>query len=219
MNDFSEKYLNLVNTKYSGLNLTRILDSNEFYIKQYIDSIFPFTEIKRLKDCLNEKKILVDIGFGGGFPILPLANEFKPIKFIGFEAREKKVKAVTAIANELKLSNVRLFHERLENIDFNMACVITLKAVGTIEEFLPKINCSEDSKVIFYKSENVENQENLKIHGWKIECIEVDIKEGLKRKIVICEKVPNITENSAKYLKTKKNYSQPSLVRLSSFVE
>ena len=116
MRDFSNKYLKFLKVELKGLNLTRILDSEEFYQKQIVDSIQPAQDSAILQDAIANCEYVVDIGFGGGFPILPLAKKFPHTKFVGFEAREKKVIAVKKIVSYFKMGNVQLIHNRIENI-------------------------------------------------------------------------------------------------------
>lgn len=161
MLEFSMKYLHLLKTKYSGLNLTRILDEQEFYEKQVLDSILPYEQCTLFKESLDRSGILVDIGFGGGFPLLPLAHHCPTIKARGFESRGKKAEAVQDIAEELGLTNVITYHERVHDICFDLPCVITFKAVGTIMDFLPAITPgTKDIIVFFYKGPSYMEKEH-----------------------------------------------------------
>ena len=92
MDDFSKRYFDLLNGEYAGINLTRITDENEFYSKQILDSVEPLRQSKIFNESINKSKLHIDVGFGGGFPLLPLAKSLPSIKFIGFEARAKKVR-------------------------------------------------------------------------------------------------------------------------------
>ena len=71
MLDFSLKYLQILKTDLAGLNLTNILDDEEFYHKQILDSINPYLQSASFQAEVKEKGVVVDVGFGGGFPILP----------------------------------------------------------------------------------------------------------------------------------------------------
>jgi 16S rRNA (guanine527-N7)-methyltransferase len=161
MKEFSEKYLNLLKGEFAGINLTRIGTSEEFYQKQIIDSVLPETQSEVFKRELERTKVLVDIGFGGGFPILPLAFTNPDKKFFGFDARAKKVEVVTKIADRLGLTNVKLKHMRLEEIDFDVDAVITLKAVGKVTDFLPLFRSSKTLHVFFYKGPNFYDLEEI----------------------------------------------------------
>ena len=157
MKDFSEKYRHLLFGEFGTLNLTRISDPDEFYEKQIVDSIYPLEIFPEFTEDLKNAKLHVDIGFGGGFPLLPIAKKIDGLKSVGFEARRKKAEAVQEIAKRLDLNSVKTYHHRIEAVDLNTDCVVTLKAVGKIKDFLHKLNVSYKAKVTvyFYKGPNL----------------------------------------------------------------
>lgn len=161
MREFAKDYLKILTTDLAGLNLTRILDEEEFYQKQIVDSVLPAQESPIFREKIEKSEIIVDIGFGGGFPILPLAHFFKEKRFVGFEARGKKATAVTSIAQKLKIDNARLFHQRFEEIEFDKTAVLTFKAVATIPELLSQITATTQISVFFYKGPSVFEQEDI----------------------------------------------------------
>lgn len=161
MREFANDYLKILTTDFAGLNLTRILDEEEFYQKQIMDSILPAQESPIFHQKIEECDFLVDIGFGGGFPILPLAHFFKNKAFLGFEARGKKALAVSAIAKKLKIENAKLLHQRFEEVEFDKKVVITFKAVSTIPELLSQITATTQISVFFYKGPSVFEQEDI----------------------------------------------------------
>ncbi|MFA6237205.1 MAG: RsmG family class I SAM-dependent methyltransferase [Bacteriovorax sp.] len=171
MKEFSEKYLNLLTGEFKGINLTRIESPEEFYQKQIIDSVLPQTESKVFKNALEATKLLVDVGFGGGFPILPLAFTNPDKQFIGFDARAKKVTVVQKIANTLGLKNAKLIHQRVELVDFDKDAVITFKAVGKVSDYLPLLRTNKTLYVFFYKGPNfyeLEDIEELLEKDWEL---------------------------------------------------
>ena len=171
MKEFAKKYLDLLTGEFAGINLTRIESPEEFYQKQIVDSVLPETESKVFKNALEKTKLLVDVGFGGGFPILPLAHNNPDKKFIGFDARAKKAQVVQKIANTLGLTNATLRHQRLETVDFDVDTVITFKAVGKVQDYLPLIRASKTVYVFFYKGPNfyeLEDFEELIEKDWEL---------------------------------------------------
>lgn len=161
MKEFAEKYLNLLTGEFAGINLTRITSPEEFYQKQIIDSVLPMTESKVFKNALEATKLCVDVGFGGGFPILPLAFLNPDKKFIGMEARAKKAKVVQQIAGSLGLTNATLLHQRLELMDFDVDTVITFKGVGKVSDYLPLLRTNKTLYVFFYKGPNFNELEDI----------------------------------------------------------
>lgn len=190
LKDFSSRYLDLLVNDYSSINLTRISTPEDFYLKQILDSIEPINQTTEFSKAFQESKIVIDVGFGGGFPILPLANEYPDKNFIGIESKLKKVNVVTEIAKKLSLNNVRLFHKRLEDIvlDIEDVCIIS-KAVAKVDLLCSYVNSNKRVKIFFYKGPNFHQQEGVSLNNvkkqWKLLGIEdVNIPNTDKRLIV-----------------------------------
>lgn len=206
MNEFSKSYLELVNGEFKGLNLTRIVDSEEFYHKQYLDSVLPFEKSDLIKEIISKHPLVIDIGFGGGFPILPLASCFKNLSFIGIETREKKLKAVKKIAEALNIYNVKFIHARSENINIDKNSLITFKAVGKVDELLNQLMVTADHVwACLYKGPNffTEEKDNLKkLKGWElVNQFECEVPNTIGRTILIFKnKIKNVPRGTNKNL-------------------
>lgn len=171
MKEFSQKYLDLLTGEFAGINLTRIESPEEFYQKQIVDSILPMTESKVFMKALEKTKLMVDIGFGGGFPILPMAYSNPDKRFFGFDARAKKAQVVQQIADKLNLKNATLRHQRFEHILFDRDTVVTFKAVGKVSDLLPMFKTNNELYVFFYKGPNfyeLEDFEDLLEDDWEV---------------------------------------------------
>ena len=211
MLDFSTRYLHVLKTELAGLNLTNILDPDEFYHKQILDSINPYLESKLFQEDVSRTGVIVDVGFGGGFPILPLAKLLPNVKFVGVESKRKKVDAVSLLASKLGLNNVKLVHSRLEDFYFDRACTVTFKAVGTIGDYLPLINRAFPMKVFFYKGPSfiqLEGDQIKKIEKvWKLlENQEIKVP-GTQQRFLVSFSSENVPRGTTK-----------SLVKLSDFL-
>lgn len=212
MLDFSLRYLNVLKTKLAGLNLTNILDPDEFYHKQILDSINPYLQSELFKAEVQKRGVVVDVGFGGGFPILPLAKLLPEIKFVGVESKRKKVDAVKLIAEELGLTNVQLVHSRLEDFLFDRPATVTFKAVGTVADYLPIIQRTQkDMSVFFYKGPNfmeLESQSLPKLEkDWKfLENQEIKVP-GTQQRYLVSFSAQNVPRGTSK-----------TLVKLSDFL-
>lgn len=203
LREFSQKYFEiLASDDFSGINLTRIATEEDFWNKQILDSVLPLEKSQKFSALVENIGRVVDVGFGGGFPILPLRFVLSEVvsgssaqSFLGIEARDKKVLAVEKISKALddsmsrcricSISNngpkLKLKHARLEDIEFDLPVVITFKAVGDIAEFLDMINISNDSitiHVFFYKGPNVEELE--KIDSFKLKNLSYSLIERVE---------------------------------------
>lgn len=217
---FAEEYLKLLSSEYSSINLTNIKEPKEFFLKQIVDSVFPFLSFKEVMDSVEKAPFVVDVGFGGGFPILPLAVLFPDKKFVGIEARSKKVKVVGEIASLLGIKNASFYHSRIEDVLFDKEeLMLTFKAVGKAESFLEKVNVKTDSacnfRVTFLKGPSYEKDEGFYGNGlWDLEFNqeyslgEPGKGERLDRRILMF----NIAGETTKKTKNK-------LVRFSQIIE
>lgn len=209
MEEFAKKYFDLLTGDYKGINLTRITNFEDFYNKQILDSIEPINQSPAFKKAIAEAGFFIDIGFGGGFPILPLAYCLPEVQFLGVETRNKKVKVVGEIAHRLGLANVTLWHDRIENVLIDRPAVCSLKAVGKVGDFLEKINTEiSQITVFFYKGPNFFEleKESIKkaLSSWKcIEETEIVVPGTEKRFLAgfVPKKVPHGTKNIKQLVK------------------
>lgn len=212
MLDFAIRYLNVLKTDLAGLNLTNILDQDEFYHKQILDSINPYLQSELFQKEVQKRGVVVDVGFGGGFPILPLAKLLPDVQFVGVESKRKKVDAVKLIADKLGLTNVKLVHSRLEDFLFDEPATITFKAVGTIQDYLPIINrTTPDISVFLYKGPNFVELEGAMIKklekDWKLlENQEIKVP-GTQQRFLVSFAAQNVPHGTSK-----------TLVKLSDFL-
>ncbi|MDH4466743.1 MAG: class I SAM-dependent methyltransferase [Bacteriovoracaceae bacterium] len=172
--DFAKKYFDLIHGHFSGLNLTAIKDFDLFLEQQVKDSLAPFERFPKANDALLNSSLIIDLGCGGGVPILPLASNYPEKLFLGVDARKKKAAAVSEMATMLSLENVSTLGERMENIYLDRKGVVVLvKAVGKIADVLKYIQSKHKVTVFFYKGSNWENLEFAHSpqinNNWKLE--------------------------------------------------
>ena len=200
---FCQAYLDLIKSHYSSLNLTRILEENEFYEKQYLDSLLPFDKSSKLNEIIEEVDFVLDMGFGGGFPVLPLADRYNETYFLGIDSKAKKVQAVQEIADSIGLENVKLIHGRFESFNLDLPLLITFKAVGKMRDLILSLNPSEEIYILFYKGPNVETQEKIpkKLKGWElVDSFQCDLVNKYSRKFFLYHFVPRGTVKKKKNL-------------------
>ncbi|MBM3228168.1 16S rRNA (guanine(527)-N(7))-methyltransferase RsmG [Candidatus Peribacteria bacterium] len=83
----------------------------------------------------NAQCSVLDIGTGGGFPLLPLAITFPDHRFTGMDSVQKKMDAVQRIIDTLKIANVMLVTGRAEDLGNSPAHrehydIVTARAVA-----------------------------------------------------------------------------------------
>lgn len=203
LSPFTIKYLDILRGKFAGLNLTAIKDPEEFEVKQLEDSIVPLTHSEIFKQKIFEHGLVIDLGFGGGFPILPLAQELPDVQFIGIDSKAKKVKAVDEIAQDLALYNTRFCHSRIEDIQFDVPAVITIKAVGKINFMLEKIYATCPVDIFFYKAKNYKEEilDGVLDPWQKIEQKEYSLSNHEMRSLIGFSNVPRGTSTGLAFAK------------------
>ncbi len=105
-------FAELVTEKNDFINLVsrRDVDSiieNHIFISSFITKYIP-------EKCSN----FLDIGTGGGFPGIPLAIMRPEMRGILVDSTKKKADAVKDFVSRLKLGNVRVENDRVENPEF-----------------------------------------------------------------------------------------------------
>ena len=167
--DFSE-YQKLFLNQNSKLNLISKNDEKYLFEKHIYDSL----SIKLAKIIENGKAVL-DIGCGGGFPCVPIAIEYPGINVVGIDSIRKKINAVNEIKEGLKLDNLTLICDRVENLKGQKFDIITSRAVADLSKIaeyaLPLLK--KDGVFVAYKSrkkeEEIERAKTiLKKHNAKI---------------------------------------------------
>jgi 16S rRNA (guanine527-N7)-methyltransferase len=114
---------------------------------------------------VEETKKIIDVGTGGGFPLLPLAILLPETTCTGLDSTQKKISAVERIAEEMSLTNVHCLAARAEELGHDPAHreqydIVLSRAVAEIPTLLEF--CAPFVKVggyvVFWKSVTIDKE-------------------------------------------------------------
>ena len=134
LEQFTTYYRMLVESN-KHVNLTRITDQDEVYLKHFYDSITGALAEPRLQ---TEQLTLCDIGAGAGFPSLPLKIAFPQLKVTIVDSLNKRITFLEELVAKLGLSDVELVHDRAETFSAKKSThreqfdVVTARAVARL---------------------------------------------------------------------------------------
>jgi 16S rRNA (guanine527-N7)-methyltransferase len=99
--------------KQYSINLTKIIEPEEFVIKNFIDVIFLNNVLTQLKFKIKK---CVDLGTGNGVPGILLAILNPDIEFLLVDSTLKKLKFIDFCSEKIKLFNCKTCHSRIEEL-------------------------------------------------------------------------------------------------------
>lgn len=109
-----EKFYEMLIEKNKVMNLTRITDKEDFYVKHVLDSLL----LSELIDI--SKKSIIDIGTGAGFPGIPIKIFFPDTKITLLDSLNKRILFIDEVINNLKLNDIDTVHGRAEEFGRNV---------------------------------------------------------------------------------------------------
>lgn len=194
-----EKFENHIKEFNTHTNLLSSNDINLIYEKHFTDSLAFLKVFSPSKSAM-----ILDIGSGGGFPIIPIAIIMKNSKIFSIDSTKKKVDFLNNSANIINLDNFLSINIRAEEMAYDNNFrekfdYVTARAVGNLalisELAIPYLKIG--GKFIAYKSTKVQEeidlaQNTISILGGKIiDIIEynLDLPENYTRNLVVIEKI------------------------------
>ena len=124
------KFYNLLIEWNEKINLTRIVDEKDVYLKHFYDSLTITKEID-----LSKVNTLCDVGTGAGFPGIVLKIMYPNLKVTLIDSLQKRVNYLNEIIKELELTDIEAIHSRGEDYKGSFD-VVTSRAVANIEKLV-----------------------------------------------------------------------------------
>ena len=163
-------YNTLVETNKT-MNLTRITEKDDVYLKHFYDSL----TLAKVYD-LSKVNTLCDIGTGAGFPGLVLKIFYPNLEITLVDSLLKRVNYLNNLINKLHLTGIKAYHIRAEDIikEGKKFDIVTARAVSALPKLLlwtmPLVN--KNGSFLAMKG-NVEEEleiskDIMKKHNWYV---------------------------------------------------
>ena len=126
-----EQFYELLKEWNTKINLTRIIEKEDVYLKHFYDSL---TLIKAID--LTKEITLCDVGTGAGFPGIVLKIVFPNLKITLIDSLLKRVKYLNDIIEKLELKEIEALHYRIEDYNKlgNKFDIVTARAVANLSK-------------------------------------------------------------------------------------
>ena len=125
------KFYELLISWNQKMNLTRITEKEDVYLKHFYDSL----TISKVID-LNQYLTLCDVGSGAGFPGIVLKICFPNLKITLLDSLQKRVNYLNEIIKDLNLKDIEAIHTRAEDYakqNREKFDVVTARAVANLK--------------------------------------------------------------------------------------
>ena len=148
-----EKFYQLLIEWNQKINLTRIIEKEDVYLKHFYDSLTIVKEVD-----FSKVNTLCDVGTGAGFPGIVLKIFYPNLKITLIDSLLKRVNYLNEIIKELELKDIEAIHTRAEDYHETFD-VVTARAVANIEKLLKYTMhlVNKDGKLIAMKG-NIEEE-------------------------------------------------------------
>lgn len=177
---FATYYTELIEVNQK-VNLTRITEENEVYLKHFYDSLTPFLLYPNL---FKGEKGVADVGAGAGFPSLPIKILNPDLKITIIDSLGKRLKFLEQLINKLGLSDVELVHSRAEdagsNFDlresFDLVLARAVARMSVLSEYCIPL-AKQDGYIIALKGPKADEElssakKAIKLLGGKVDGVE-----------------------------------------------
>ena len=153
-----DKFYHLLISWNENINLTRIVEEKDVYLKHFYDSLTITKEID-----LSKVNTLCDVGTGAGFPGMVLKIMYPNLKVTLIDSLLKRVNYLNEIIKELELDNIIAIHTRGEDYKEKFD-VVTSRAVANIEKLVTFTMHLVDKDGVFIAMKgNIDNELTISV--------------------------------------------------------
>ncbi len=122
------------------LNLSAFRTPEHCWVGNILDSLAVLQE-REAHPELQHAQSIIDIGTGGGFPLLPLAIALPNAQCTGIDSIQKKVDAIQRIVDTMDIKNAHVLCGRAETLAFDATYretfdIATMRAVAPLSVLL-----------------------------------------------------------------------------------
>ena len=176
----------LIEKLNNKINLTRLIEGDDFWVSQVFDSIWPFKIFPNIN--FDNKKFL-DIGSGCGFPGLAYAITHPTSEIYLIDSSKKKTDALKILIKEINFKNkIHIINDRIENLahqtsmrnSFHIATTRAVSNPSTVSEYILPMLEKEGLGVLYCGKWTDKENKNL---DKTLEILEGKVKE--KKKIML----------------------------------
>lgn len=122
------------------INVISRKDIDELYTRHVLHSL-GIAKIQPFKEGAQ----IMDVGTGGGFPLIPLAIAFPQVDFYGIDVIAKKIRVVSEVISALGLKNVYAEQKRAQLVTKKLDFIVS-RAVTNMPDFVSWIEGKVKSK-------------------------------------------------------------------------
>lgn len=156
-----EQLLEVFLEENTQINLSALRTKEACWTGNILDSL-ACLELPFVPELNHADAALLDIGTGGGFPLLPLAITLPKMQCTGMDATKKKIDAIARIVEHLQLSNVTLQTGRAESLghsetlreQFDLVTARAVAPIATLLEFCAPF-AKKGGHVVLWKSMHI----------------------------------------------------------------
>ena len=153
-----DKFYHLLISWNEKINLTRITEEKDVYLKHFYDSLTIAKEVD-----LSTVNTLCDVGTGAGFPGIVLKIMYPNLKVTLIDSLLKRVNYLNEIIKDLELTDIKAIHTRGEDYKDKFD-VVTSRAVANIEKLVTFTMHLVDKDGVFIAMKgNIDNELTISV--------------------------------------------------------